>query len=189
MEQFFLSKAIVPALFIFFRYIVKISMSFGVVNFGNAGFWRLKAPETSISLGFRAVNVVNAGFWRLKAPETSIWAPEAAFGPNFAYFLVFFGPGPGSRGFSRPWHRISRQKCRIWMRMCRDMTIFVVFEKLNFQAVIKSAASAASLGTKSRKPRSRGVPRSVVRPSPIVRPSLSSHRAPSSGHSPGSWFP
>ena len=30
------------------------------------------------------------------------------------------------------------------MRMCRDMTIFVVFEKLNFQAVIKSAASAAS---------------------------------------------
>ena len=29
---------------------------------------------------------------------------------------------------------------------------------MGFQAVIKSAASAASLGTKSRKPRSRGVP-------------------------------
>ena len=29
--------------------------------------------------------------------------------------------------------------------MCRDLTIFVVLEKLNFQAVIKSAASAASL--------------------------------------------
>ena len=23
----------------------------------------------------------NPGFWRLKAPETSIWTPEGAFGP------------------------------------------------------------------------------------------------------------
>ena len=30
------------------------------------------------------------------------------------------------------------------MRMCRDMTLFNFLEKLNFQAVIKSAASAAS---------------------------------------------
>ena len=32
----------------------------------------------------------NAGFWRLKAPETSIWAPEVAFGPKRAIFLLFF---------------------------------------------------------------------------------------------------
>ena len=69
---------------------------------------------------------------------------------------VFFGPGTGARGFSRPRHRISRQKCRIWMRMCRDMTIFVVLEKLNFQAVIKSAASAASLDL-------QGSPRTTAR--------------------------
>ena len=68
--------------------------------------------------------------------------PEKA---HFAYFLVLFGPGTSARGFSRPRHRISRQKCRIWMRMCRDMTLFNFLDKLNFQAVIKSAASAASL--------------------------------------------
>ena len=37
----------------------------------------------------------NAGFWRLRAPETSIWAPEGAFGPTKAifpsFFHVFFG--------------------------------------------------------------------------------------------------
>ena len=43
-----------------------------------------------ISASFRAVDVVNAGFWRLKAPETSIWAPEGAFGPKKAIFEVFF---------------------------------------------------------------------------------------------------
>ena len=51
------------------------------------------------------------------------------------------------------------------MRICEVTAIFVVFEKfgipllvlkLNFQAVIKSAASAASLGTKHpRKNRSK----------------------------------
>ena len=59
----------------------------------------------------------NAGFWRLKAPETSIWAPEGAFWPNKAIFPSFFydffagfravnlnfpsffaGPGPGPGG-------------------------------------------------------------------------------------------
>ena len=39
---------------------------------------------------FRAVNVVIAGFWRLKAPETSIWAPEGAFGPEKNFFHSFF---------------------------------------------------------------------------------------------------
>ena len=38
-------------------------------HFGTFGFWE------------KAVNFVNAGFWRLRAPETSIWAPEGAFGP------------------------------------------------------------------------------------------------------------
>ena len=41
-------------------------------------------------------------------------------------------PGEGSetspRGFSKPWHRISCQKCVIWMHMCRVMSLFVVFE-------------------------------------------------------------
>ena len=39
-----------------------------------------------------------------------------------------------------------------------------VLEKLNFQAVIKSAASAASRETKNQGPRSRG-----AQPSPVVR--------------------
>ena len=34
---------------------------------------------------------------------------------NFAYFLQFFRSGTSPRGFSRPWHRISRQKCQIWI--------------------------------------------------------------------------
>ena len=33
-----------------------------------------------------------------------------------------------SNAFSRPWSSISRQKRRIWMRMCRVMSLFVVFE-------------------------------------------------------------
>ena len=39
---------------------------------------------------WEAANFVNAGFWRLKAPETSIWAPEDAFGPKKAIFRLFF---------------------------------------------------------------------------------------------------
>ena len=86
----------------------------------------------------------HARHWHWGPPQNR---PKKA---KFAYFLLFFGPGTSARGFSRPWHRISRQKCRIWMRICRVTTISVVFEKfalvlkLNFQAVIKSAASAAS---------------------------------------------
>ena len=75
---------------------------------------------------------------------------------HFQYVFDVLGPETMSKAFSRPWHRISRQKCRIWMRMCRDMTLFNFLEKLNFQAVIKSAASAASRETKNQGPRSRG---------------------------------
>ena len=32
----------------------------------------------------------NAGFWRLKAPETSIWAPEGAFGSKKNNFSLIF---------------------------------------------------------------------------------------------------
>ena len=39
---------------------------------------------------WKAGNFVNAGFWRLRAPETSIWAPEGAFGPKKAIFPSFF---------------------------------------------------------------------------------------------------
>ena len=53
----------------------------------------------------------------------------------FLIFSTFLEPGTGSKAFSRPWHRISRQKCRIWMRICRDMTIFVIFEK--FESVLR----------------------------------------------------
>ena len=139
----------------------------------------------------------------------TVACPKRPKKANFAYFLVFFGPGTSARGFSRPWHRISRQKCRIWMRMCRDMTIFVIFEKfesvlhvlerfcafwkglgrVNFQAVMKSAASAASLGTKSRKPRSRGVPGRRGSVGRRGRPGDGGRSDDGTGHSPGSWFP
>ena len=39
---------------------------------------------------WEAANFVNAGFWRLKAPETSICAPEGAFWPKKAFFHTFF---------------------------------------------------------------------------------------------------
>ena len=52
--------------------------------------------------------------------------------------------------------------------------LVTLVKKLNFQAVIKSAASAAS-------PTAWGAPRAVVRIRPVVRPTPSSHRAPSSG--------
>ena len=38
----------------------------------------------------KVANFVNAGFWRLRAPETSIWAPEGAFWPQKAIFPSFF---------------------------------------------------------------------------------------------------
>ena len=51
---------------------------------------------------------------------------------------------------------------------------FYIGIKLNFQAVIKSAAIAAS-------PTAWEAPRAVVRIRSVVRPTPSSHRAPSSG--------
>ena len=47
---------------------------------------------------FEAVNFVNAGFWRLRAPETSIWAPEGAFGRIFSYIWPLAGPNIGFIG-------------------------------------------------------------------------------------------
>ena len=73
---------------------------------------------------------------------------------NFVYFFVFFAPRPSPRGFSRPRCRISSQKLFFWMRICQDIEIFIFL--LNFQAVIKSAANAASRKPKSREGRSRG---------------------------------
>ena len=55
------------------------------------------------------------------------------------------------------------------------------FRKVQSQAVIKSAASAASPKAKSREGSSRGAPRAVVRIRSVVRPAPSSHRAPSPG--------
>ena len=52
---------------------------------------------------------------------------------------------------------------------------------IKFQAVIKSAASAASPKAKSREGSSRGAPQAVVRIRSVVRPTPSSHRAPSPG--------
>ena len=40
-------------------------------------------------MSFRAIHVENAGFWHLKAPETSIWAPEGAFAQKNTSFLYF----------------------------------------------------------------------------------------------------
>ena len=62
---------------------------------------------------FQAVSFVNAGFWRLKAPETNMWAPEGAFGPKkakihrcFAIFSAVFpniwplaGPNIAKKGW------------------------------------------------------------------------------------------
>ena len=45
--------------------------------------WPLARPNIAkrgAAIVEEAANFVNVGFWRLKAPETSIWAPEGAFG-------------------------------------------------------------------------------------------------------------
>ena len=61
-----------------------------------------------ISMSFWVVDFQNAGFWRLKAPETSIWAPEGAF-RGFSSRLFKFsillrrGPGLGPGDRARAW--------------------------------------------------------------------------------------
>ena len=60
---------------------------------------------------------------------------------------------------------------------------------VKFQAVIKSAASAASRKPKMKETK---IQESAPFPRPnrsVARPPPSSHRAPSSQHSSGSWFP
>ena len=64
-----------------------------------------------------------------------------------------------------------------------------VLEKLNFQAVIKSAASAASRKPKIKETKIQGSALFRRPTVPVARPTPSSHRAPSSGRSPGSWIP
>ena len=59
----------------------------------------------------KAENFGNAGFWRLRAPETSIWAPEGAFGPKkvkfSSMFLIFSGvAGSRRKGHSWPFGRM-----------------------------------------------------------------------------------
>ena len=39
--------------------------------------------------GTQAMDFQNAGFWRLRAPETSIWAPEGAFESKRQFSIVF----------------------------------------------------------------------------------------------------
>ena len=97
---------------------------------------------------FWAADFVNAGFWRLRAPETSIWAPEGAFGTKRQFFRHFFVV------FS-------------WIfRVLAPLGLVTLVRKPSFQAVIKSAASAASQiqGTQVQ-----GSARSVAR-APIRRP-------------------
>ena len=56
-------------------------------------FWSFPKVFQILCWDFRetgAVDFQNAGFWRLRAPETSIWAPEGAFGPQKAIFPLFF---------------------------------------------------------------------------------------------------
>ena len=51
-----------------------------------------KAPgrvRDGFGMGLGSRDFVNAGFWRLKAPETSIWAPEGAFWAKKAIFHSF----------------------------------------------------------------------------------------------------
>ena len=67
-------------------------------------------------------------------------------------FLQFFGPGTSPRGFASPRRRISSPKLFFLMRMCRGIEAFVAL-MLNFQAVIKSAASEASAKTKIQESR------------------------------------
>ena len=56
--------------------------------FGLFPYIRLLAGPNIAEKG--AANVVNAGFWRLKAPITSIWAPEGAFGLRIGLQGLFF---------------------------------------------------------------------------------------------------
>ena len=60
---------------------------------GHYKNWRGSIDKPILELltfGQKVANFVNAGFWRLKAPETSIWAPGGAFWPKKALFPSFF---------------------------------------------------------------------------------------------------
>ena len=75
-------------------------------------------------MSFQAVDFQNAGFWRLKAPETSIWAPEGAFGPKKAIFHNLFDifwpffphiwPLAGSNIAEKGWPLLGKALERVW---------------------------------------------------------------------------
>ena len=46
-----------------------------------------------------------------------------------------FGVRDWFKAFSRPWHQISRQQFRIWMRICRVTAIFVALEVLGIRTL------------------------------------------------------
>ena len=70
-------------------------------------------------------------------------------------FCRFWAPGPVPKSWPRRAVEFLVKDAFFGLRGCRDIEIFVVL-KFNFQAVIKSAASAASPKTESRGPSSRG---------------------------------
>ena len=124
-------------------------------------FWLLGLVFWVLGLVFWVLGLV---FWM---PQQSLHSPgcqteiaEQSRQPSqetkiLNIFLQFFGPGTSPRGFASPRRSISCQKSTIWMRLCRDIAVFVVLV-LNFQAVIKSAASAASPKTKIQESRAIG---------------------------------
>ena len=62
----------------------------GFGRYKNWRGWIDKPILELLTFGQKVANFVNAGFWRLRAPETSIWAPEGAFWPKKAIFPSFF---------------------------------------------------------------------------------------------------
>ena len=77
---------------LFSKYLVPSGAKYLEKGFGRYKNWRGVIDKPILKLltfGQKVTNFVNAGFWRLKATETSIWAPEGAFGPKKASFPVF----------------------------------------------------------------------------------------------------
>ena len=50
-----------------------------------------------LAFGQKVANFVNAGFWRLRAPGTSILAPGGAFWPKRQFFAIFSNIWPLAR--------------------------------------------------------------------------------------------
>ena len=61
-------------------------------------------------------------------PQCFLQQPQRGENNLFYTFSTFLGPGTMSKAFSRPWGSVSRQKCRIWMRICQVIALFVLFD-------------------------------------------------------------